>query len=142
MSFAAAGAKRTESFLVMWTGFDFRSWVDVEVETFVADGAIQGARIVVTFRHLPPLSYLSEFDENEGSGPYLLPTDYTRANTRMCHPFCISLSANVCTLHYRTTRTVAVLYACLDIYSLGGRALHEKLCNAVGSGPDQICVHF
>lgn len=73
---------------------------------------------------------------------YLLLTDYTRVNTRMYHPFCISLSANVCTLHYRTTRTVAVPHACLDICSLEGKALHEKLCNAVGLGPDQTCVHF
>lgn len=115
----------------------------MEVETFVADGAIQGARIVVTFWHLPPLFSQSDLMKMKEASPfYQLLTDYTRANTRMCHPFCISLSANVCTLHYRTTRTVAVLYACLDIYSPGGTALHGKLCNAVGSGPDQTCVHF
>ena len=43
----------------------------MEVETFVADGAIQGARIMVTFWHLPPLFFQSDFDENEGSGPFL-----------------------------------------------------------------------
>lgn len=42
----------------------------MEVETFVADGAIQGARIMVTFWHLPPLFFQSDLTKMKEAGPF------------------------------------------------------------------------
>lgn len=51
VGFRANGAEGAEAPVVVWTGAEFGCGVDVEVEAFVAVGAVEGAGVLVAFGH-------------------------------------------------------------------------------------------
>lgn len=53
--FAAARAEGAETFFVVRAWGEFGAWIYVKVETFVAVGAVQGARVVRAFVHESPV---------------------------------------------------------------------------------------
>lgn len=48
---AAARAKRTEAFVVVRAGGELGGGVNVQVEAFIAVGAVEGARVMIAFGH-------------------------------------------------------------------------------------------
>lgn len=51
--FAAGGAEGAEAFVVVGTGGELRRGVDMEIDAFIAAGAVESTSVVGAFRHAP-----------------------------------------------------------------------------------------
>lgn len=59
MLLAAARAKRTEAFLIVLARRELGGGVNVQVQAFIAVGAVERARVMITFGHASAVDFQS-----------------------------------------------------------------------------------